>query len=162
MELWRRIPGWPAYEASTEGRIRRGHRVLACSVGKKGYRTVSLSREGEVTCRNVHSLVLAAFAGPRPDGMECCHNNGVRADCRLANLRYDTRSNNAKDKRLHGTAPTGEYTRGERNGLARLTEDAVRFIRANPKLPLHALATRFGVHFTTVHLARIGRTWSHV
>jgi len=35
--------------------------------------------------------------------MECCHNNGIKTDCKLENLRWDTRKNNHKDQKIHGT-----------------------------------------------------------
>lgn len=162
MERWAKVPGWPEYEASTEGRIRRESRVLTCSVNKKGYRTVSFSRSSAVTCRNLHSVILETFVGPRPEGKECCHNNGVRADCRLANLRYDTRSGNARDRRAHGTARFPFDTRGERNCNARLTESDVRAIRSRKRAPIAMLAREFGVHPSTMYLVVSGKTWGHV
>jgi hypothetical protein len=48
---------------------------------------------------------MAAHVGPRPDGMQVCHNNGLRTDNRLSNLRYDTASGNMRDRILHGTDP---------------------------------------------------------
>lgn len=53
--------------------------------------------------RKIHHLVLEAFVGPRPDGLETCHNDGVPANNWLTNLRWDTKPNNAKDRRVHGT-----------------------------------------------------------
>jgi hypothetical protein len=51
----------------------------------------------------VHQLVLEAFVGPRPRGMESCHNNGNQTDNRLVNLRWDTKSENNLDRVRHGT-----------------------------------------------------------
>ena len=50
----------------------------------------------------IHRLVLEAFVGPCPEGMETCHNNGVRTDNRLENLRWDTSSANNDDIVKHG------------------------------------------------------------
>lgn len=43
---------------------------------------------------DIHQIVLEAFCGPCPDGMEVLHGNGIRTDNRLSNLRYGTRSEN--------------------------------------------------------------------
>lgn len=51
----------------------------------------------------VHRLVMAAFVGPCPDGIEVCHNNGNPADNRLSNLRYGTHSENQLDQVKHKT-----------------------------------------------------------
>jgi HNH endonuclease len=37
----------------------------------------------------VHTLVLETFIGPRSDGLECCHFDGVKENCRMDNLRWD-------------------------------------------------------------------------
>ena len=48
--------------------------------------------------RQVHRLVLEAFVGPCPPGMVCCHWDDVPTNNRLSNLRWDTQSENEKDK----------------------------------------------------------------
>lgn len=177
METWKAISGWEGwYEVSDQGRVRSLDRIsiaggfpatykgkiLATPPGKNGYQTVCLTSPGRRQYRNVHRLVAEAFIGPCPEGLEVCHQNGVRGDNRAVNLRYDTRSGNAKDRVAHGTASTGEKTRGERNGNAVLTAEAVMYIRANPQLSLNTLARELGVRFTTIHSARTGKTWRHV
>ena len=42
-------------------------------------------------------MVIHAFVGPTPPGMEICHNNGIHADNRLKNLRFDTHAANMED-----------------------------------------------------------------
>jgi hypothetical protein len=44
-------------------------------------------------------MVLFAFVGPCPEGMECCHENDVRDDNRIENLRWDTHANNLAQRR---------------------------------------------------------------
>lgn len=171
MEVWKAVPSWEReYEVSTLGSVRslsrvgvdgkryRG-RLLSAWLGKKGYALVNLSRGGKPICRSVHTIVAEAFLGPRPAGMEVCHNNGRRNDNRVVNLRYDTRSGNALDMRRHGTAPPGR--RGEQNGMARLTETDVLYIRLGT-VPDAVLARRYGVHPSSIWNARTGKTWRHV
>ncbi len=53
---------------------------------------------------SVHSLVAKAFIGLKPDGLVVCHNDGNTLNTNADNLRYDTLSNNMKDRIRHGTA----------------------------------------------------------
>ena len=79
---------WP-YQVSTLGRImnfRNGY-ILKPLVYKNGYAYVSLSwwprKQKSYT---IHSLVLTAFRGERPEGYWAHHINSNRADNRLVNL----------------------------------------------------------------------------
>lgn len=119
-EIWHAIPDYEGfYEASSLGRIRSLDRVVHDHAGKPRrrngqilrqftqnarYLVVSLRRDGRKHDFLVHRVVLAAFAGPCPPGMECCHNDGNRMNNRVENLRWDTRKANHFDKRAHGTA----------------------------------------------------------
>lgn len=177
MELWKDIPNWEGwYQVSNLGRVRSVDRisiaggvpakytgkVLAANPTKAGYPLVSLVRPGKREYRTVHALVMRTFVGEPPKGQEVCHNNGVRTDCRLDNLRYDTRRNNSLDRRVHGTASHDNYEKGEERGNAKLTEESVRYIRNNPSESLKTLSQRFGVSISCVHLARKRKSWAHV
>lgn len=113
-EIWRPVVGWEdRYEVSCMGRVRSRRREGACygrtgviHAGKRtafGHIVVQLRRPGVREEKRVHRLVLEAFFGPCPDGMEGCHNNGNPSDNRLENLRWDTRSENIRDSVRHGT-----------------------------------------------------------
>lgn len=118
-ETWLPVVDWEGfYEVSCHGRVRSIDRKIIRSDGqtrhfkgkmlspgtnRHGYPVVVLSRPGELRTAKVHRLVLHAFKGESPQGMEACHNNGDRSDARLANLRWDTPSNNQLDRSAHGT-----------------------------------------------------------
>lgn len=108
-ESWRSVPGYEGhYEVSDQGRVRSlkyfpNVHVMSPYGNRGGYRMIDLSIGGERETHLVHRVVLQAFVGPCPAGMECCHRNGQRADNRLANLRWGTRPSNARDQIAHGT-----------------------------------------------------------
>ncbi len=87
-EIWSliRIDGskWP-YQVSTLGRVQnlRTGRILKPNIYSNGYAYVNLGRTKRYT---IHSLVLTAFRGERPEGYWAHHINSNRADNRLVNL----------------------------------------------------------------------------
>lgn len=121
LERWRAIPGYEgSYEVSDLGRVRSldritrdGKRVRGCVLKPftmpSGHLRVGLSH-GPGQTKKVHRLVLEAFVGPCPPEMEALHRNGVPADCRLANLRWGTKSENARDQIAHGRHPMASKT----------------------------------------------------
>lgn len=69
----------------------------------KGYKQVQLvDATGQPTCRRVHLLVLEAFHGSRPEGMQARHLNGIAGDNRLSNLEWGTPRQNVEDRKRHG------------------------------------------------------------
>ena len=168
-EHWRGIPEFPGYEVSDLGRV-RGWRnkgfgfgrlnqtptILKPQVGHGGYHRVCLFRDGKSTKVSVHRLVLDAFVGPCPVGMEAAHRDGVRDNNRLDNLRWATKLDNSADRIAHGT-----QVRGERCHAAVLTEDAVRAIRASEG-PSHIVASAYGIASGTVRKIRRNEAWRHV
>lgn len=129
------INGLVGYKFGDDGTVwsqwKRSHgcygefRKMRPRVTSDGYLAVGISTPSGRKQMLVHVLILTAFVGPRPMGMEACHGNGIRDDARLVNLRWDTRRNNALDKRIHGTDP-----QGEKNPTSKLTESDVAEIRS--------------------------------
>jgi len=114
-ERWLPIAGYEEqYEVSDLGRIRslarldaRGRslreRELSPRKTTRDHLSVALYRDGIRRDLQVHHLVLEAFIGPRPDGMEGCHWNDDPSDNRLDNLRWDTRRANVLDSVRNGS-----------------------------------------------------------
>lgn len=181
-ERWLPIPDFPGYEVSDQGRVRsywrsKGatpgtqgeipggrfiapipQRILQGSLGR-GYRQLSLRKDGRKHCFKIHALVLTIFIGPRPPGMECCHNDGVRINNRLTNLRWDTCKNNHRDQVSHGTNPSGE-----RSSLSKLTETQVVEIRELyiQGYSYQKLSEMFLVTKGTIAAIMQQRTWTHL
>lgn len=117
-ERWLPIPGYEGfYEVSDLGRVRSVDRTFVTARGQRrtykgkllkpylannGYLTVGLKRQCSVKRRTIHSLVVEAFIGPRPDGMEVLHRDGNKTNPVLTNLHYGTKSENAYDTVRHG------------------------------------------------------------
>lgn len=121
----KQIPGFPKYKITRGGEVWsiRGKKFLIQKVTMYGYREITLCKHGKKHSKKVHRLVLETFIGPCPKGMQACHNNGVKQDNRLENLRWDTGKNNELDKVRHGTALFGEKRHN-----AKLTEQDVKMI----------------------------------
>ena len=173
-ELWRPVVGYEGmYEVSNLGNVRGLPRVIKrCKCGEpirrarggplkwimriEGYPLVSLSRGNRYVQRLVHRLVLEAFVGPAPKGMEACHKNGKQHDPRLVNLRWDTKKANHADKWLHGTMLVGEETNS-----VKLREEQVKEIFFSSE-PISVLAHRFGVGRSAISRIQSGETWKHL
>jgi hypothetical protein len=174
VEMWLPVPEWEEYyEVSSIGRVRSrermakvnarfpnarrrmGGKLLKLTVSRDGYFSVHLSAEDRTkTCR-VHLLVLAAFHGSRPNGMIGRHLDGSRQNNERSNLCWGTHTENMLDRTSHGTV-----ARGERHGMAKLTdEQAVAIYRSDE--PGEVLAARYGVTKSKVSDIRRGRTWRH-
>ncbi len=141
----------------------KSHGVLG--TGRRNCQVGILKNGVRRTCK-VHHLVLEAFVGPRPEGMECRHLNGDPFDNRPENLAWGTRSENALDKVRHGRCCFSGFI-GEKNPTAKLNEAQVREIRKldTNRALTRKIALQFGVTMKTIR--RIRRRdrhsgWAHV
>lgn len=176
-EQWKSIPGYEGfYEASTMGRIRsvdrivlaynaRGRRLveqkrqgkilIRANPDKTGYLTTCLCRDGKSKTKRVNSLICAAFHGPAPAGMICCHWDGNKLNNKPDNLRWDTHKANQEDRLRHGTD-----LRGSEIGTAKLSTDQVAEIRAGMRQK-DALR-KFGIGKSQFYRIKRGESWAHV
>jgi hypothetical protein len=166
-EVWRDIPEFPNYQASSEGRVRNLKRncVLTGTVTKKGYRQYSLRGVGGRRVAYGHRLVAAAFLGPSP-APPCNlinHLDTNQLNNRPTNLEYTTPSGNARHAAAHGLLKPVRLL-GEKNPQAKLSEASVRAIRAlrQQGVSVAALGKQFGVTERAAHLVVTGQVWRHV
>lgn len=160
-EIWRKIPGYVNYEASTFGGVisyARGYRRLKQCEGNYNLH-VSLYRNGKDLTINVGCVILMTFVGPCPDGLECCHSDGNYYNNRLDNLRWDTHQANIDDRTRHGTT-----AKGSRSGPAILVESDIPKIREMLYLGVFQkdIAQKFGVDSRTISEIACGRNWKHI
>lgn len=169
-EVWRPVVGYEGkYEVSNLGRFRRiGGRarekvvkyyLLKGSITVYGYNHIVFHRDGKQKSFRSARIVMQAFRGPCPAGMEVLHRNSRRTDDRLCNLRYGTRADNELDKVLAGTS-----NRGERHGMAKLAEASVRRIRILliGGVTQKSIAKRFNVNSSTISAISRGILWKHL
>lgn len=171
-ELWRDIPGYVgAYQVSSLGRVRSlprfvpvhdstGEVMCARSCPGKVLRQAVCDRAGHLSvhlgkyCRGipVHQLVMLAFFGPPPPGMEAMHLNGNPKDNRPENLKYGTHSENMVDMCRSG------------KGNMKLTPEEVRQIRFGLSCGWspRELAEVYGVSASCIRRVRKGRRYAWV
>jgi hypothetical protein len=163
-EEWRVISDHPDYMVSDLGRVKsvsrmvnngkRGLRrirttILRPATKRTGYLAVVLNRKQYL----VQILVLTAFVGPRPEGAQCAHNDGVRTNNALPNLRWATCKENQADRVEHGTS-----AHGSRNHMSKLSETDVLMIRGDTRKRVE-VARDYGVTPEAISAIVHRRNW---
>jgi hypothetical protein len=106
-----------------------------------GYHVVTLGRDRKQ--KRVHVLVLEAFIGPRPKGMQACHEKDDKENNSLKALRWDTPKNNISERKS---------AKGENHGRAKITDvqrDEIIEARKNGE-KLKSIGARYGISDTRV------------
>ena len=172
-EHWLPVVGFEGlYEVSDLGRIRSIDRIVSSGKQWRGrirraYRSkadrrlsIVLYRASRPTTRRVHRLVLEAFCGLCPEGMEACHYpDNDPSNCRLDNLRWDTPISNHADKIVHGTT-----NRGERHGMSWLIATDIEriFDLRRHGCTQQQISNWLGPHRATVSKVLRGERWGHL
>ncbi len=175
---YREIEGFPGYYVGNDGtvwscRMQGGGKrdyIKLSSIPKQltpdinkhgGHLVVTLQGENSSFRFPVHTLVLEAFVGPRPEGLVARHfpdrdptNNNV------SNLGWATTAENQADKITHGTS-----CRGEKCGMSKMTRENVIKLRemySTGDYTQKQLGDLFGI--TQVNTSSIVRRkiWAHI
>lgn len=111
--------------------------------------------------RLAHRIAYWIHNGPIPDGQSVLHTCDAPACCNPAHIFLGTQDANMKDMIAKGRRASFQ---GSLHGASKLTEDAVRAIRAARAAgeATRALAEQYGVSRRTVRDAASGRLWAHV
>lgn len=97
-QIWKSVVGYEGlYEVSNQGNVRSLHKEtkeLSIANSKRGYRVVSLYKDGNATMKNVHQLVAKAFI-PNPENKPCInHKDFNRLNNYVENLEWCTYAEN--------------------------------------------------------------------
>ena len=100
-EQWKVIVGFPDYEVSDLGRVRRISPARGTGVGKvlqpgtkkDGRLLVALRKDGNHHTKAVHVLVAKAFI-PNPQNLPEVNHLGPLSDCRAVRLEWRSRKGN--------------------------------------------------------------------
>lgn len=125
-----------------------------------GYGQIQQGGKGSPTM-SAHRASYTIHNGPVPEGKVIMHTCDNRGCVNPAHLIVGTYRDNMQDMHQKGRAKPGRCL-GEASGKAKLTDEMVRFIRANPQRGHKDLADELGVKPNTVRGVRIGRTWTHI
>ena len=175
-EIWKSIPDYLGYyEASSLGRVRstaryvngyshngacpikikRKSHILSQNVRGAGYLYVCLSFDGLERKEQVHKLVLLAFKGKCPYGMQACHNDGNPKHNNPDNLRWDTPKNNQLDRKRHNTD-----LRGEEVGTSKYKAEDI--IKIKNGIGFKEANSEFGISRTQFYRIKKGEAWCHI
>jgi len=171
MEEWRSVQGQAGYEVSSIGRVRSwkrpgpdGEPRIMRPFSSDGYMCVEFLVGGCRKKKFVHRLVLEAFVGPAPAGMEACHYpDQTRSNCKLSNLRWDTRKENSADKIRCGFSQLGEKGPGARvsSGTA-IIITMLAALEPPDRATYVEIGVALGVNTTTVRDISVGKSWPHL
>lgn len=110
---------------------------------------------------SAHRVAYVIFCGDIPKGLSVLHRCDVPGCVRPSHLYVGTQAENVRDRVLRGRA---NPLRGENHGMAVLTPDDVRVIRAeiSSGAVQRRLAERYGITPTTISSIGKRRLWKHL
>lgn len=157
--------GFPRYRVGDDGSVwscyrNRGWIRVKGRRHPRGHLMVTLVSDKHNSQKYVHRLVLLAFVGPCPKGMEARHfPDSDPSNNQLINLSWDTRSRNIRDREIHGTS-----NHGTRNGRAKTNESQVRQLRKRFAAghSVNDLSKEFNLSPRNIRDILSRHTWKHV
>jgi hypothetical protein len=167
---WRAVVGYEGhYEVSRSGLVRSldrhdaaGHRILGrlmkSRADKDGYPCLTLTLGQRRKSLKVHRLVLEAFCGPCPYGMEAGHLDGDPSNASIDNLKWITgKENMAHRDHVHNT-----QARGQSSPRSKLTQEDVLRIRESSIFgaTVDDLSSVYGVSPNTIYKIRDRSRWA--
>ena len=161
---WRFIPNHPGYTICSDGRVKRGDKLLKPDFNPnnpKAYPRIRVRSVDGPRRIFVHVLVALTFIGPKPEGHQVNHKDGNRGNPSAENLEYLTPSENIK----HSYRELGRNRNtGAKHGMAKLNDARVRDIHAMRQRgnSLKDTAAHFGIGVATVSMICSGATWQHL
>lgn len=180
IEIWKDVVGYEKYySVSNLGNIKIHDSIRRCvlrdgrpwqrvakgkifkgNINNHGYYSVGFSKNGITKTFSVHSIVANAFIGPRPEGLDINHKNGVKTDNYVSNLEYITRKQN-----INHAIKIGIAFIGEKNPFSKLKKEDVINIRNEHlynRTPNFCIAKMYNVSSSCIWNIINRRTWKHI
>jgi len=169
-EIWKPIPGFPGYEASSLGQIKsyrrcKKGRILKPRVNSRGYLQIIIQCDLEDITRLIHTLIALTFIGPRPTVRHTIdHKDGNKLNNLPDNLEYVPHSENLKRAFKLGL----RNSKGEKHSQAKLTEATVLEIRKEfDRQPYYLglirdMAIKYKIHQGTMKDIIRRKRWKHI
>jgi hypothetical protein len=170
---YRDVVGFPGYRVGNDGSVwscwknngRCSRTIeshwgrLGVSTNDSGHMSLGLYRNGIRSRRWVHRLVLEAFVGLCPRGMQCRHLDGNPKNNKLDNLKWGTPTENSDDSKSHGTRACGSG-----HGRSKMNESNIQEILEMRRQGLRQwqIAESFGISQSTVSSILLKKTWKHL
>lgn len=182
VEFWRKIEGFPGYDVSNFGRVRRwwcrakGGKRGATTIGGvpkivsqtkqwQGYVRVYLYRPQLTnsavkngcqnrSCHFLHRLVARTFIENSGELPEVNHKNLVKSDCRSDNLEFASRESNMEHARASGrsTRSSGPRLKTHASEIRQRIADGERY---------GSIAVAFNTSWRSIYNIASGKTHSH-
>lgn len=173
---WKDVVGYEGYyKVSNLGRVKSLDRItkrnsntvrkikgkmLKPFTPKNNYKRYSLCKGSYIKNITSHRLVLDAFIGINPGGMQGSHMDGNPLNNNANNLRWESCSDNNLRKKDHGTNNDGES-----NCLSKLTNNKVLEIRkiySRGNITYREIAGMFNITKPNVGYIVNRKTWRHI
>jgi len=134
-------------------------KVINPGVKSNGYLFVGLSKNNIKKYRMVHTLVIEAFVGDRPNGMDVSHEDNDKTNNHISNLCYKTHYENVLDRARHGVERKGETV-----PTSVLSEEQVKSIRllSAKGASNRDLADKYGIGIHQIRRIVKRKQWRHI
>ena len=155
------------YAIDSYGNVFRTHKnknkLLKVEISNRGYKRVSLSKNGSAKKHSIHRLVAISFICNKFEKPCVNHKNGDKLDNRVDNLEWVTYSENE----IHSISVLGKtYARGGQLPQTKLTESQVieikYILREESFINLSKLGRKYNVSRKNISAIRDGKSWTHI
>lgn len=153
------IPGYDNYTIDEKGNIFNKDKALLKPWNNRGYRQVSLYKNGIRKSQNVHRLMALTYLPDYYEKPQVNHINGNKVDNRLENLEMCTHIENSVHAKESGLL---RPARGEKAGSSKLTQKQVDEIRSKYvriKYSSYKLSLEYNVSQQTISDIILNKIW---
>lgn len=135
---------------------------MATTINNKGYQCVNLYIDGKKFTKKLHRMILETFRPNDDDSLQTNHIDGNKLNNNIQNLEWVTGSENMKHAFENNLK---EPQKGEKNGMAKLTEFEVLNLRSMYKtgdFTQRYLADIFLMSVSQVSRIVNNKKWKHI